>query len=480
SAPGLDVLAEPQNRHGAETPTPASVEDRDRPSDQPAGVPAAPAPTNGVATARPIRPTGKPKPGLSDRPVPTLPDVFQRLRELEDLPVWTRADEATAKALVCDFRAVEAAGLSPDEKSCYRDEMERLSELFGRHASRPQFFGFNELRRPGLSAWLDLGEAYGLMAEAENACDWLAENPCSDKDQLALYELSAAAESLVHRLMESYFVDAADLQQSNLHERLATQLKDRSVKVWLPSGTQRLSDGNTRKLALDLPVRFNDVVERFQKAQAKQAALDDLDRVLGDDDVENFENRLISAVESVLEAKVPPSDKTLRAKLMPYRHLLQGLHSKLGKKLLGYVSEDFEKLSSKAEEAAIESEGESEEHAADIDPEVLSYTQGKTFMMVGGSKGQEKRKTEYRERLGFCDVIWPDLEWDSNPSSVRHLLKRADIVAFAIRFSRHSYKKIVDDAKAEGKTCVILKAGLSTAQLAHALRLQVVSPKASA
>lgn len=484
SSPPVDLTGEPAREpeplalDATESPAPSSAQEAVGPAHE-SVVPSVPtALTNGVAVAVPKPPAKSQKKALSDREVPTFPEVCKRLRDLEDLPSWSRADEATAKALVCDFRAVEAAGLSPDEKHWYKEELKLLSELFGQHAARQDFFGFSQSRRPGVSAWLALGEAYRLMAEAENAYAWLADNSCSEKDELALYELSAAAESLVRRIIESHYVDAGDEQQKDLHDRLVMHLKDQVVKVWLPNGTQRLSDANTRKLALDLPVRFGDVVERFGKGQIKQAALESLDQVLGDEDVEDFETRLVSAVERVLDAKVPPSDKSLRTKLMPYRHFLGALNSKLGKKLLGYVVDDFNKQSSKIEESEVEVEDEAEKNETEIHPDVLTFTKGKTFMLVGGNKGQEKRKDVYKKRLGFSDVIWPDLEWDSNPDTVTHLLKKADIVAFSIRFSRHCYKRIIDEAKAQGKAFVILKAGLSSAQVANALLTQVVSPQA--
>lgn len=433
-------------------------------------------PRAAVHTEAPPPPT-KPKTNyLSDRTVPSLKELCSRFLDIEELPIWTKADQAKAKALVCDFRAREAEGLDPEEKAVYQEELQRLSELFGRYGDRPDFFGFNASRKPGARAWVDLAESYELLAEAEEAVAWILDNLCSEKDELAIFEMSAAAEALVRRVMDAHFAGAADEQQMDLHERLTMYLKDHKVKVWLPTGTERLSDANTRKEAQGLRIRFANVVESHRKGQEKSRALEALDEVLSDEDVEDFERRLVEAVEKVLEVKVPPSDKTLRAKLMPYRHALGALDSKLGKKLLEYVVDDFNAKSHKAEEA--EAGQEVDDETTEIDPDVVAYTKGKVLLMVGGSKGQQRRMQTYKKLFQLEDVVWPDLEPDSNPNEVLHHVPKVDIVAFAIRFSRHRYKLIVDEAKKQGKACVILKAGLGANQFARALQVQAMPAKA--
>ncbi|QYK56561.1 MAG: hypothetical protein KF733_03555 [Fimbriimonadaceae bacterium] len=124
--------------------------------------------------------------------------------------------------------------------------------------------------------------------------------------------------------------------------------------------------------------------------------------------------------------------------------------------------------------APIDEVGSAPNTAPEVVKAAKARLKGKSLLFIGGSKGQGQRKKEYLTTFELGEFEWPDLEVHSKPESVLPKIERADVVAYLIRFSRHSYKSLVNEARSQGKEVVVMKAGLNLVKFATAYCEQVL------
>jgi hypothetical protein len=186
------------------------------------------------------------------------------------------------------------------------------------------------------------------------------------------------------------------------------------------------------------------------------------------------EDVLRAKVIAAMEAGVPPSHRELRNLLAGYRFVLEGVTHRDVQKLDQYLQKDaLEIIAKKKAPVELTLEEEDPDLAMKV-MTLLPHTQGKTLMFVGGSKGQGWRKDEYIRILGLKDMIWPDAEEGTKVTDLSGKVSKADIVCLLIRFSRHSYKSVLDEAKGQGKETVTLPRGYGVNTVIHEMWTQLL------
>lgn len=407
-----------------------------------------------------------------------LKDFFDRVRSEQAEVHWSWVREAQIKGLIAEGRSLEAAAteLKDPARGLIRDEIQILGTWWDENAFSREFFALNFQRTHNPEIWEEVSQGYIFLAAAESAVTYMeTEEGLNDSQILLLAELAAAAEAYLGRVFEDRAMNVWDPQQKEIHQRLE------KLNVAVPTVTRwwrRLENApsleDLAKRAKGLAAEEESIRKSRARAESSTSALQSLLTWFETAHATEFdEAALLKLVEAALAAGVPPSSKPLRAALFGYRHALEGSSNRDVMKLDSYLQKDQLEASRKASPEPIEE--------AEVDTELLNkvaalkpLTEGKTVLFVGGSKRQGWRKTEYEKMLGLNELLWPEAEEWTRTEDLSGYVNKADIVCLLIRFSRHSYKNVLDVAKERGKHTVTLPRGLGMNTVVHEMWSQLI------
>lgn len=404
-------------------------------------------------------------------------DLTRRFKQ-ESLPHL-----AELKALVCLARSLDVQAKASGVEFDLDQALEGLSELLDR-AQPEGFFAFNRARSYPHALWQELHDAFAALAVAEEALGWLAGAQVPRPDEGKLLLGCAAAEAWIRRLAMENDLRFTDEQQIRMHRRIEERIDaiqgETSERIYVPWWKNAENGGPTigeiRAAAAGLDHVLQEYHSRAEKQVVRRAREEAMARLhnafssgLVDESISTEELR--QAVEACLEAGIAPSDKQLRALLEPYRGYLEAIAHPQGDKLLKYLDKDALSHIAKNERLLeIEEEPDDDTQLE----ELRSFLKGKTMLFVGG-RCEGERKAMLTRQLGLKELIWPGSERTDDPSRFEPYLAKADVVCLLIRFSRHSYKAVLDRAKAEGKQTCVFKAGLGLRRVVSDLHAQLGS-----
>lgn len=449
-----------------------------------AEVPPTPEPTKpqpeSAAQVPKVEPSAVPKPKEPSQ-LPLVKEALrawcERVREvLDDKHARTPDWICRVKSLMCQGNALHSIASRYNLAEVLDDELGRLAE-----ETPSSFIAVRRAKRYSDADWKELAEAFAGMEFAERAIGILEANQhIGTIDRKDLIVHAAAAVAMVCRWYERKG-PTCDEQARQLKNRIEYLQGARFRIAWWDS--QGTSDQQVLESAKGLPKLLSAFEVRIQEHRAKEdkgtqckEALERVAAMFQSDNLspDSFANDLCKAVDGALEAGVPPSNKELRNQLEGYLSFLEGLQHAQGKKLREHLQKDADLRIAKHQVLA-EDDPESED-GDEMLKEVVSLVEGKRMLFVGGNKGQTYRIPEYKKRLKLADFQWPDMEPDGKPATVRPLLEKQDIVVYVIRFSRHSYKSLLDEAKELGKATVTLPRGLGFNTLVRELHAQLPRP----
>jgi hypothetical protein len=345
-------------------------------------------------------------------------------------------------------------------------------------ANNKEFFALNLQRRHDVGIWKDLAEGYRMLADAEECTIWLeARQDIPAPHFNYLFDACAAAESLVDRVMLDFDLGVWDSQQREIHARLeAIRPEDLKTKWWRRIGSDIPTRDEIANVARGLKSEFQRIRQGANKTRAKETVVAELAKWLSESVADvNFDTHLLTLVTQAMEDGIPPSDKELRTMLAGYHYILATSDNKKVKKLADHVRADTMLDKTKGQDKV---EEEIEANSLELE-QLIPLTRGKTVLFVGGAKGQGWRKNDYVKAMELGDLIWPDAEEQTKPSALATNVEKADIVCLLIRFSRHSFKNVIDEAKAAGKMTAILPRGLGLNTIVHELHSQLIGSNLS-
>lgn len=393
---------------------------------------------------------------------------FDWSREVLATSAENPESSAQLKACVCECRALMAeADRLGDSKELLLEEFNLLREKYGSEVVG--FFPALQLTSfadPG--RWRQLRDTYHLLAEAEQLLPAVESLPRGATRDQAVVEL-AAVEAWMHRLW-LVVSERHDSQQIQLHKRL-DELKSPDIYVpfWRSEATGGFNDDEIATAAADAPRRVADLLVDGEKVQARNTALEDLKSFLASPPDDEFEPGLEARVQAVLGAGIPASDIRLRDMLRPYAGLLPTHATGPLKTLVRYLESQPETIDDEKDDDD-QPDAEFEQKLN----ELRQFTAGKSILLVGWSKGQEHRRDELKETLQLNELYWPDSEPGSHLDIFEGAVKKADIVLQVIRWSRHGYGQVLQEASRQGKVVGRLPAGLGTRRVVHDLHHQFV------
>lgn len=427
-------------------------------------------------------PEPEPEPVVAAEPTPKpLPrDAIRRNqtfakkeREFFRLGGTGRERLAELKGLACEARGlIEASNEADLDASSLWQSLGMLQEEFDRQNPGGSFFAFRQSRHHRADLWAELGEAFTLLGPAERALDWVEAHPDA-AERAELVKLAGAPEAWIHRLNDGHGLGFTDEQQRDVHHRVERAAGGEVYVPWWNLGDGRRTDGEVAEAARSLPLRLADVARRVESSAKKDDAMGALEGLAESLDADGpVEETLVPAVLRCLDAGIPPSNKKLVAVCLPYRSALKDVDDRRVAKLVEYLSKE-EALLARKLGPPVDADTEEEPEDA-VFSAVKAHLAGKTVLFVGGRRIPEKKR-EVEAALGLKELLWPDADPDTLLHDFTASALKADIVCYLIRWSRHSYKQVIDFAKNQGKETVVLKAGLGVNRLVHDFNEQLVA-----
>ncbi len=379
---------------------------------------------------------------------------------------------AELKGLACEARAlIEGANDAELDASSLWQSLGMFQEEFERLNPGGAFFAFRQSRHHRADLWAELAEAFTLLGPAERALDWIDGHP-DVPERVEMIRLAGAAEAWIHRLGDDHGLGFTDEQQRDIHRRVETASGGEVYVPWWSQGDGRRPNEEVAEAARLLPIRLAEVARKVETSARKDDAMGALEGLTESLDADGpVEATLVPAVLRCLDAGIPPSNKKLVAVCLPYRSALKEVDDRRVVKLVEYLSKEEALLARKLGPPADADSAEEPEDA--VLSAVKAHLAGKIVLFVGGRRIPEKKR-EVEAALGLKELLWPDADPDTLLHDFTASALKADVVCYLIRWSRHSYKQVIDFAKAQGKETVVLKAGLGVNRLVHDFNEQLV------
>ncbi len=386
---------------------------------------------------------------------------------------------AAFKATICLGKALEELEKTNGERELVKEELRHLNVHWDSVLEGLDFFGFNPARGHKAEIWLELHSAYETVAVAERCMTWLeSDPPVTAEKRQRLLSLCAAAETLLLRLFDDRALVAQDRQQQDLHKRIRLSTPD-FIEWWTQAGNGGPSTAKIRQASSGLEDLFQECFKELNNKDARDQAVNELDRLLKEgESLEDYVERLASATLACLATGVPPSNKSLVECLLPYRPQLAELNLEGLKKILDFTKKREMQMIANREVILDNDIPPDPEHQARLE-DLRKVLDGKVMVWLGGNKRQAARREIIEQQLKLKELVWPDSEDATHIDQLRVQAQKADFVVQLIRWSRHSYRLIVNEAKAQGKQVAVLTSGLGENKVVLDLHAQLCARSAS-
>ncbi len=405
--------------------------------------------------------------------------IFAASQEMRSNPRKLEGSDLTDwKRLVCGIRAFQQMDDEPFE--LFEEEFRYYNRIFNESTGGAPFFAFSRSRSHSPEVWLELSQAYFSLREAQLGLLMIEGTVFSGNDRSRLIEACAHLTLFMDWVIDQRGLDVWDDVQREVKRTIHELTKCWEVRVPL------MQVKNLQKAtALEIATKLSESHARIEEAKATvkrqsqvRNALEGLDVFIrqAPNESESFIEELAAQIESLLDLKVRPTDKTLVRHILPFLGPLRDLNRPKLARTLDAVAKEHNVIHHTGQEFADYDHVTNQE--ADLRAEDLKkLLSGKTVLFVGGNKGQKDRKEDIRKRLDLKELLWPDSEDKTNPSFFAADVARADLVCMLIRWSRHSYKSVIDSAKQQGKMTAILPRGLGPNTVIHDLHDQLIGKK---
>ncbi|QYK56560.1 MAG: hypothetical protein KF733_03550 [Fimbriimonadaceae bacterium] len=249
-------------------------------------------------------------PAIATPPNFELHQVLAEVRTVEGRSSWDDATLARAKQAACGLEAWKAFLSKRDERRpTLEAESGNLAMAFNRASSEPSFFAFRGFQSVSCKEWGELRDAYGLLADAFEAVQWLSSRGRKlTVDELKLAEQAAAAGVLVYRLTQKPNVNWVDYQQKRLRSTLSDLVGAHSVPSWQGDGGEPPALVSAAQRVKGSLLHLRGSVE---KKACQETAWQAWRAVLGSGNDEIFEDEIVQKTEDLLKAGIPPSNREI-------------------------------------------------------------------------------------------------------------------------------------------------------------------------
>jgi hypothetical protein len=385
------------------------------------------------------------------------------------------------KSAMCKGRGIMIMPHATKIRQCTDQLLGELCQLLGSMDEQTDHFTVNGGNNATTEIWNDLSYAYEILGDTAAAVQILENHPdLKPRFIQSLLDAAGAGESYLKQLFYHMGVKGAyDLQQQELHakiEQIAAE-NNMTVNTW-----QNFASLARFPLLLRKAEALRELIENVFVLQARELAKDAAFARLKQFDLRpdhsNIEIDAFEVVEQCLAAGIPASNKDLVRVLSPYRYLLEETKEPSFAPLIATIAKhQMLSLAKNGSAEDLPELGVEDSELSTISAELQEYLKGKTVLFVGGNKVHANRKKQLLEAIGAKELEWPDAEEDTNIQTFIPYANKADVVVQLIRWCRHSYKHVLDWAKAQGKETAVLVSGLGNNKVVYDLHTQLIARK---
>ncbi len=375
--------------------------------------------------------------------------------ETRSVPDQTDPD-ATAilnwKRLVCEGRML-LVGLEELEMDTdpVEAELRTLQKAFNALGGRGSFFGFNRRLKFTYGSWEVLSRALAAANSALRTANLLRTGADLLKENERL-ELCADAVSAAQWAKE---VLAKNAEVGDMHVNEAVQSAEAIAEKLI---LERRPGVGTRNPSSRIAAKLIDNVAMWETTIPKRKEKRDAERVIE----QASKEELVVAIRQAIQRGLPASNQIL---LRRAKEVKDQLSPENDAAVIKYLEEREARASNAKSAMRGAMKPVNPEYLRKVEA-VKPFCAGKVVVVLGGKRKNEHAE-QYREVIGFADVIWPDTERSTKPSTLEPLVMKGDIVVYNPQFSRHAYKRVIDRATQAGKCVIVLDHGYGVEQLVH-------------
>lgn len=387
------------------------------------------------------------------------------LEETRPVPDVSGPDVGTVlgwKRLVCEGRLLLAALTDYSmEADVVEDEMRVLSRAFERLGDDGSFFAFNRARVFTPGGWDELSRAVAAACASLRASKLVRDSAevLKDKERRDLAARSLAAAQWAKRIL-SERASVADVHVGEALRSAAATAELLSESGGEPVPPARGSRSQIAKSLIE-------EIAAWEETAAKRGKSREAERLIE----EAPEDEVLAAIRRARSLGLPASNPILLDRAATVR---KSLSADDDAEVIKFLEQREARIAGRAK--AI---GESRPAMKALDPEQLrkcdavrAFCEGKVAVILGG-KAKNQHAEQYRQELGFSEVIWPDTEKRTRPATLEPLVDRGDIVIYNPKFSRHAYKSVADRATQNGKVVITLDHGYGVDQILNTMYEQL-------
>jgi hypothetical protein len=468
--------------------------------------PSVPAPT---APARPAGPPAEVPLRLGEAPVTVVvrgtPDEVRAAAKAAPPPrtsttSWQEAVPASAspesdpgmlvrrcelKATACRWAVERRSGLAAGDRAAVFD---RDASFFAEAKSLPNcYLWMMDPRGPSLPDDARLEETAGCYEALARAASLLGSvaGGNGDAGTEALISdamhLLAAAQSALRVALADVSPTLVDADQREAFLWLRREAEDRRIYI---GRHMRLDDPAAPEGWAELQARIADVAAAWEGRRQQRRSRQNLlgkaryhsRRVRGADGrwSDDDWSRLRTAIEELVAAGVPASDRELREILLPLRDTLPD--EEFGPGLRAVLIEMDRYLATVDSAGAANGEGDRDEADDAAGPDisrVRDLLAGRRVLMIGGER-RTHAQAALERAFGLEELIWPNTQAHQSITDFEPAVSRPEtaLVLLAIRWSSHSFGEVKAMCDRHGKPFVRLPAGYNPDQVAQQILAQ--------
>lgn len=391
---------------------------------------------------------------------------------------------AYLKQRLCLAHACLAAERIPSEADRFRGIIKSLVKEWRRQGKSDAIFPATCPKGLDPQVLINFSGAYDYAMRAMITHGFASSAPTiSQQDRIGLLDRCAAACACVRRMHNECGILPLDAEvedlASTLHKRLDELRRasgSKPIAWWKTEGEGGPKNDLTWASASGIEDAMNAAMKTMVRSTSRITSLNGLvDLVTGPTDptfAEDLPRRILECIEN----GVGPTEKKLIEIATPYRQLLQSSEEAADPRfarLLRKIGEFDRKVDLRVmevDEIADQSSDELEIKLSSLN----DHLRNKTLLLIGGNKSRETRRQAIEKALG-CAVDWPVIEEYAHLDKLEPHMLRADVVCMLVRWSRHSYKIVLDEAKRLGKQVAMLPRGTGVNTVVNDLYQQLLA-----
>lgn len=394
------------------------------------------------------------------------------------------------KMRICLAQACVAAERIPFEQERYQTILKSLVNEWKKLGKSDAVFPAIGPKDLDAQEWINFSGAYDFAFRAQATYQFALGSPIvSPVERIGLIDRCAAACACVQRMHKHYGIQPSDPEVDKLASILRAKLAElhtaagsKPICWWKSEQEGGPKDQATWASASGVGEAMTSVLQTTVRSTGRLASLTKLVDLIRTPTSPTFSQDLPRMILECLDNGVGPTDKRLTEHVAPFRSLIQN-SAEAADPRFARLFRKIAEIERKVNVRLLVSAEIVDEASEEINRKLCALKEhlaGKTVLMIGGNRCHAQQRKSIEAALG-CQVDWPVLEEYVHIDKIEPHMLKADVVCMLVRWSRHSYKLVLDEAKRMGKQVAMLPRGVGVNTVVNDLCNQLlVSDKMAA